>query len=233
MLLNSSPLFIVRNCLMYKLIRVLLLFFALSPFLNAAEETVELEKGFEWIFDGKTFHGWEGNLNWFRIEDGAIIAGDLKKAVPNNEFLCTTKSYGDFELRLQARLMGTDYRNAGIQFRSKRIEDHHEVIGYQCDMGVMGENNIWGWLYDESRRNKFLVEAPQKPVVDHFKKDDWNDVVIRCQGSKIKVVINGIKTVEYVEKEAGIARAGIIGLQVHGGPAQEASYRRIRIRSQD
>ena len=75
MLLNSSPLFIVRNCLMYKLIRVLLLFFALSPFLNAAEETVELEKGFEWIFDGKTFHGWEGNLNWFRIEDGAIIAG--------------------------------------------------------------------------------------------------------------------------------------------------------------
>ena len=218
---------------MYKLIRVLLLFFALSPFLNAAEETVELEKGFEWIFDGKTFHGWEGNLNWFRIEDGAIIAGDLKKAVPNNEFLCTTKSYGDFELRLQARLVGTDYRNAGIQFRSKRIEDHHEVIGYQCDMGVMGENNIWGWLYDESRRNKFLVEAPQKPVVDHLKKDDWNDVVIRCQGSKIKVVINGIKTVEYVEKEAGIARAGIIGLQVHGGPAQEASYRRIRIRSQD
>ena len=215
---------------MYKLIRVLLLFFALSPFLNAAEETVELEKGFEWIFDGKTFHGWEGNLNWFRIEDGAIIAGDLKKAVPNNEFLCTTKSYRDFELRLQARLVGSNYRNAGIQFRSKRIENHHEVIGYQCDMGVMGENNIWGWLYDESRRNKFLVEAPQKPVVDHFKKDDWNDVVIRCQGSKIKVVINGIKTVEYVEKEAGIARAGIIGLQVHGGPAQEASYRRIRIR---
>ena len=155
------------------------------------------------------------------MRDSVIVVNDFRK------------SYGDFVLRLQARLVGTDYRNAGIQFRSKRIEDHHEVIGYQCDMGVMGENNIWGWLYDESRRNKFLVEAPQKPVVDHFKKDDWNDVVIRCQGSKIKVVINGIKTVEYVEKEAGIARAGIIGLQVHGGPAQEASYRRIRIRSQD
>ena len=97
----------------------------------------------------------------------------------------------------------------------------------------MGENNIWGWLYDESRRNKFLVEAPQKPVVDHFKKDDWNDVVIRCQGAKIKVVINGIKTVEYVEKEVGIARTGIIGLQVDGGPAQDASYRRIRIRPLD
>lgn len=215
---------------MNKLICILMTLFAFSPLICEAKEPVKLEKGFEWIFDGKTFKGWEGNLKWFRIEAGAIIAGDLEKAVPNNEFLCSTKEYGDFELRLQARLVGNDYRNAGIQFRSKRIENHHEVIGYQCDMGVMGENNIWGWLYDESRRNKFLVEAPQKPVVDHFKKDGWNDVVIRCQGAKIKVVINGVKTVEYVEKEAGIARAGIIGLQVHGGPAQEASYRRIRIK---
>ncbi|MEC9095279.1 MAG: DUF1080 domain-containing protein, partial [Planctomycetota bacterium] len=175
--------------------------------------------------------GWEGNLKWFRIEEGAIIAGSRDKEVPNNEFLCSTKVYGDFELRLQARLVGTNYRNAGIQFRSKRIENHHEVIGYQCDMGVMGENNIWGWLYDESRRRRFLVEAPQKPLVDHFKKDDWNDVVIRCKGAAIKVMINGVTTVDYVEKEADIAREGIIGLQVHGGPAQEASYRRIRIKS--
>ncbi len=206
-------------------------FVLLFPFgLRAADKQVPLEEGFEWIFDGKTFKGWEGNLKWFRIEEGAIIAGSQEKRVPNNEFLCTTKEYGDFELRLQARLIGKEYRNAGIQFRSRRIENHHEVIGYQCDMGVMGEKNIWGWLYDESRRRKFLVEAPQKPVTDHFKRDQWNDVVIRCEGEQIKMAINGITTVDYQEKEAGIARQGIIGLQVHGGPAQEASYRHIRIK---
>ena len=64
-----------------------------------------------------------------------------------------------------------------------------------------------------------------------FRRDDWNDVIIRCKGAAIKVMINGITTVDYVEKEADIAREGIIGLQVHGGPAQEASYRRIRIKS--
>ena len=195
-----------------------------------ADDNVKLEEGFTWIFDGKTLKGWEGNLKWFRVQDGAIIAGSLNQDIPNNEFLCTTKSYGDFELRLQARLVGENYRNAGIQFRSKRIENHHEVIGYQCDMGVMGENNIWGWLYDESRRRKFLVEAPQKSLVDRFRKDDWNDVVIRCERAKIKVTINGVTTVDYTEKDGAIARQGIIGLQVHGGPAQEASYRKIRIK---
>jgi len=38
------------------------------------------------IFDGKTFAGWEGNREWFRIEDGAIVGGSLKKRIPRNEF---------------------------------------------------------------------------------------------------------------------------------------------------
>jgi len=37
------------------------------------------------IFDGKTFAGWEGNREWFRIEDGAIVGGSLKKRIPWNE----------------------------------------------------------------------------------------------------------------------------------------------------
>ena len=160
---------------MTRLLCFLTLVFVVGASALDAKDPSQLEKGFESIFDGKSFKGWEGNMKWFRIEDGAIIAGSHRQTIPNNEFLCTTKTYGDFELRLQARLIGKAYRNAGIQFRSKRIPNHHEVIGYQCDMGVMGENNIWGWLYDESRRRKFLVEAPQKPVIDHFRKDDWND----------------------------------------------------------
>ncbi|MHC5076457.1 MAG: hypothetical protein ACYTFM_08515, partial [Planctomycetota bacterium] len=39
------------------------------------------------MFDGKTFNGWEGDLNWFRIEDEAIVAGTLEKEVPLNFFL--------------------------------------------------------------------------------------------------------------------------------------------------
>ena len=30
------------------------------------------------LFDGKSFKGWDGNLDHFRIEDGAIVGGSLK-----------------------------------------------------------------------------------------------------------------------------------------------------------
>lgn len=104
---------------------------------------VAAEDGFVSLFDGKTLTGWEGNLKVFRVEDGAIVGGSQTEAIPNNEFLCSEKEYGDFELRLKAKLAGTG-DNAGIQFRSARIPDHHEVIGYQCDMGSAWGRKIWG-----------------------------------------------------------------------------------------
>ncbi len=88
------------------------------------------------VFDGKTFAGWEGDLAIFRIQDGAIVGGSLERKVARNEFLCTTKTYGDFELRLKVKLLGGEGANAGIQFRTKRIPNHHEVSGYQADMGT-------------------------------------------------------------------------------------------------
>ena len=174
------------------------------------------QDGFVSLFDGKTFAGWEGNLDHFRIEEGIIIAGTLKAPIPNNEFLCTEKEYGDFELRLQAKLVG-EGRNAGIQFRSQRIPNHHEVIGFQCDMGSQPGQNIWGALYDESRRRKFLAVGDQAGIEKVFKDGDWNEFVIRCQGPQIQIWLNGFQTVDYTEKEEAISRTGIIGLQIHGG----------------
>lgn len=185
--------------------------------------------GFKPLFDGKTLTGWEGKLKWFRVEDGAVVAGTLKEKIPNNEFLCTEKTYKNFELRLKAKLVG-DGANAGIQFRTKRIPNHHEVSGYQCDMGLMGKDIIWGSLYDESRRKKFLVVGPQDKVQPAVKLGDWNDFVIRAEGPHIQIWVNGVQTVDFTEKDEGIDDSGIIGLQIHSGPASEASYKEIRIK---
>ena len=190
----------------------------------------EREANFVPLFDGKTFDGWEGNLEIFRIEDGAIVGGTLEERIPHNEFLCTTKEFGDFELRLKAKLVGKG-NNAGIQFRSQRMPNHHEVIGYQCDMGTAFEiQNIWGYLYDESRRNKFLAEGDSQKISKVFKTDDWNEFVIRCEGPSIQIWLNGLQTVDYTEKDDKIWRRGIIGLQIHGGDPAEASYKDIRIK---
>lgn len=176
------------------------------------------------LFDGQTLTGWEGNLEMFRVQDGAIVAGSLEKRIPRNEFLCTTREYGDFELNAKFKVLGKG-ANAGIQFRSKRIPNHHEVSGYQADLG----DGWWGSLYDESRRNKILVKADLAAVDKVLKRDDWNDYRILAVGKRIQLWINGLSTVDYTEADDAIPQTGIIGVQIHGGPPSEAWYKDITI----
>ena len=175
------------------------------------------------IFDGKTFDSWEGNLKSFRIENGAIVGGTLKAKIPRNEFLCTKKQYSNFELRLKTKLAGGK-GNAGIQIRSSRIPNHNEMRGYQADMG----QDWWGCLYDESRRG-VLVRADKEALAKVLKRDDWNEYVIRCEGPRIQLFINGLKTVDYTEKDPKIEATGIIGLQIHGGGPSKSWYKDITI----
>ncbi len=189
----------------------------------------EAEPGFRLLFDGKSLAGWEGDEKVFRIRDGAVVAGSLEQKIAHNDFLCSKEQFGDFELRLQAKLAGKG-QNAGVQFRSERVPNHFEVSGYQCDMGSAGGRPIWGWLYDESRRKKFLALADAERLTEAVKADDWNDLVIRCEGPRVQIWVNGFQTVDYTEADDKVSRRGVIGLQIHGGEPAEASYRKVRIK---
>ncbi|QDU98068.1 3-keto-disaccharide hydrolase [Lignipirellula cremea] len=184
------------------------------------------------LFDGKTLAGWEGNKEIFRVEQGAVVAGSLKEKIAHNEFLCTTAEYGDFELRLQAKLIGQG-TNAGVQFRSRRMPDHFEVIGYQCDIGSTPDRSIWGSLYDESRRRKFLADGDKEKLAEIVKQGEWNELVVRCEGPHIQIWVNGLQTVDYTESDAQIEQNGLIALQIHGGLPAEAWYKDIRLKRLD
>jgi len=177
------------------------------------------------LFDGHSFASWEGNLKMFRIEDGAIVGGTLRRPIPNNEFLCTREAFEDFELRLCFKVLGPGV-NAGVQFRSRRIPNHYEVIGYQADLA----DKYWGCLYDESRRGKILAQSPLDEVGYVLRQGDWNYYRIRCHGRRIQIWLNDLKTVNYVEPDKSIDRRGVIGLQIHSGGASEAWYKDIEIR---
>lgn len=189
----------------------------------------QLEEGFFSLFDGKLLTNWEGKAYWFRIDEKAIVAGRLNERIPNNFFLCTTRKFSDFELRLQVKAIGEGV-NAGVQFRTKRIAGSDEVSGYQADVGGVADKSVWGALYDESRRKKMLAVPDTELVARIVRPDDWNDYVIRCQGPKIEIFLNGEQTVDYTEMEAGIETEGVIALQIHAGPPSEAWYRNLRIK---
>src|SRR6266567_9208357 len=132
------------------------------------------------IFDGKTFKGWEGDTNkTWRIAQGALVGGSLKETVAHNEFICTTRSYTNFVLRLKFKLAGTEgFINGGVQIRSQRTKNPpNEMSGYQVDIGDPG---WWGCIYDESRRNKVLANSDMQEVNKVLKRQDWNEYMIRA-----------------------------------------------------
>lgn len=180
------------------------------------------------LFDGKTFTGWNGETeHTWRIESGTIVAGSPETPAPRNEFLATDVEYADFVLRLEYGVHCVKGCNAGIQFRSQRVPNHHEMIGYQADIAP----GITGALYDESRRNKLLVVPPkdtqQRALA--LAKNGWNEYVIRCEGPRIRLAINGVEMADYTEPDQAIPQRGRIGLQIHGGFIGQIRYRDIRI----
>ena len=198
-----------------------LLLLALALTLTAHADPVPL-------FDGRTFEGWEGDIgSVWRIEEGALVAGSLEKKQKKNNFLATKKSYANFELTLKWKLQGTEgFVNGGVQFRTKRIPDHHEVSGYQADLG----KGYDGALYDESRRKKMLAQpAPEVLAKAQKPLGEWNDYRIRAEGNRIQIWLNGVQTVDYTETEPGIDVSGIIAVQIHGNATSIVHYKDLMI----
>ena len=185
--------------------------------------TPAVEEGFVPLFNGNDLAGWQGDKKLWVVENGMLIG--RSPGIRYNDFLATTKAYGDFVLRFQVRLVGGK-GNSGVQFRSKRVPNSHEVSGYQADIA----KGWWGLLYDESRRNRPLVRPKAEAVKKAVKLDGWNDYEVRAVGSKIALTINGVRMVEYTEEDPEIPRTGIIATQVHSGGPLEVRFRNIRIR---
>jgi hypothetical protein len=178
------------------------------------------------LFDGTTLAGWEGNTANWRVEDGSIVAGSTDRRQPHNEFLMSTEEFGDFELRLQYRVEGTDgFVNGGVQFWSQRVPGGFEVCGYQADLGAGTDGN----LYDESRRAVNLATAPAEVRERVLRPGQWNDYRVRAEGPHIQIWLNGAKTVDYTETDRTIPLRGRFALQIHGGAKTKVSYRGLLV----
>jgi len=188
-----------------------------------ARDGIRLKKEealFTRVFDGVSLKGWKQPGKVFRVEEGAIVGGSLEKAIGRgNDYISLEGEYGDFELRLEARVKGTADPNGGIHVRSSQTAAH----GYQVDLGP----GVYGSLYDELRRSRMLAWANPKQQIE---TGQWIAYRIRCEGPRIRIWINGTQTVDYTEKEPGIATTGAIGFQSHANHASETWYRNIRVR---
>lgn len=180
------------------------------------------EEGFQPLFDSKTLNGWEGDPRFWSVKDGVIVGSTDENKTTHNTFLCTTKTYKNFILKLEFRLRN---HNSGVQIRSKRLDDFI-VAGYQADIA---DKRYMGILYEERGRG-ILADVNPEEVAKHVKPNDWNEYVITCDRPKIRIQLNGFTTVDYEEKSPEGAKEGIIALQLHVGPPMQIEFRNIRIK---
>jgi len=181
------------------------------------------------IFDGETLNGWktvkESNQHFWSVNNGVITGGNGLDKIPVNTYLQTIEEYEDFEFRCLFRITGNHDQgliNSGIQYRSQ-IE-HGKIIGYQADIG----KGYWGDIYDEHRRAK-LTSGDLSTLKHILNKDGWNSYIIRCKGNKHELYINGVKTNEYIEKDANIPSKGVFGIQLHSGGNAKIEFKNITI----
>ncbi|MGH9630215.1 MAG: 3-keto-disaccharide hydrolase [Bryobacteraceae bacterium] len=184
------------------------------------------EEGWQPLFNGMNLDEWVVDTPGIWTVENGVITG-RSQGLKYNDFLRTKKEYGNFALRLSFRLKD-GIGNSGIQFRSEPVPNSHEVSGYQADIG----EKYWGCLYDESRRNKVLA-GPDPDQLTGLNKKDWNQYVITAKGGHITLELNGIKTVDYQEPNPGIAKRGLIALQVHSGPPLQVEFKDLEIRELD
>lgn len=196
--------------------RRLALLVLLGGTLMAADET-----GFRPLFDGKTLAGWEGDARLWSVRDGAIVGSSEGVKIDHNTFLIyRAGTFSDFIVRFEVKLRN---HNSGMQFRSESLPDY-VMKGLQGDMA---EGNWWGSIYDEKGGRGVLVNGWKGKAEKVVKAGEWNEYEIFCQGETIRITVNGLVTAELKDS---LRLNGLLGLQLHAGPAMEVRFRNLRIK---
>lgn len=205
------------------------------------------ETGFEQIFDGSSMKGWDGDAAFWKVEGGALVGETSAEKQPaQNTFLIWRGgSPADFELKLDVKLTG---HNSGIQVRSAELPDlKHAMKGYQADMDA---EQVWTGQFYEERGRGFLALRGQFNVVQAggkafqmgsfgdkdalksiIKGGDWNAVHLIARGNTLIQMVNGQVTSMVIDEDTeGRKLSGLIGLQVHRGPAMRVEFKNIRLK---
>jgi hypothetical protein len=208
--------------------------------------------GFVSIFDGKTLNGWDGDTQFWRVENGEIVGETTpEKVMKQNSFLIwrggTVK---DFELKVEFRLNGT---NSGIQYRSSELPNVGKWVlkGYQADVDFT--EGYLGNVHDErgraptgeghavlSRRGEItrIVDGPKYKVVGTIgdptllrgvmNVNGWNQYHIIARGPVLMQLVNGQLMAIAIDEDAKhAAPEGLLGFQMHTGPPFKLEYRNV------
>ncbi|MBI2424966.1 MAG: DUF1080 domain-containing protein [Candidatus Hydrogenedentes bacterium] len=194
----------------------------------------EIPRGDGWkpLFNGKDLSGWQevdgkaGVAGW-KAEDGILYTTGAE----GGGWLSTGKEYGDFELELEFRV--PENGNSGVFLRAPHGGN---PASNGLEIQVLDDD---GSEYTQLKPEQYcgsmyFHKAPTKRA--YTKAGEWQKYLIRCEGQKIDVTLNGVHILDAnladhqaaAGEHSGVTRTqGFLGFQNHGS---RLDYRNIRIR---
>ena len=227
--------------------------FRLALFMLIAGTTLSLQaqdkkNDFVKIFDGKTMKGWEGDTDFWKVENGTFV-GEVTKEKPlkTNTFLIWRGGLpANFEFKAQYRI--SPGGNSGVQYRSEELPNIRFALkGYQAD--IDGADVYTGQNYEERGRGFLakrgeisVLKSDMKPTItgslgnsdslkSKIKNGDWNELHIIVKDNHLQHFINGVLMSEVTDEDAKNRKYnGLLGLQVHVMPTMKVEYRKILLK---
>lgn len=178
--------------------------------------------GGEWVtlIDGaQGLDNWyrTGDANW-RAEGGAIVADNGKVS-----YLISKYMYRDFEIR--AEFYAESDTNSGIFLRCQDVN--------KVGAGTCYEVNIWDIRPEPKYGTGAIVDHAAVPVpIANKAGGRWNVYEITAKGESLKVVLNGVTTVDIRDsKHASGPFALQYGPGVKGARGGAIKWRKVQIRT--
>ncbi len=187
----------------------------------------EAEEGFVCLFNGKDLDGWQGAVQGYTVEDGAIVCR-------KGGNLYTAKPYSNFILRLEFKVPPGGNNGLGIRSGVQGNPAYSAMELQVLDNEAPCYKNLKPYQYHGSvygvapAKRGFLRPA-----------GEWNSQEVRAEGSHIQVILNGHTIVDtdlakiekpYMdgnEHPGLLNESGHIGFLGHGSPV---AFRAIRIK---
>jgi len=176
--------------------------------------------GFAPVFNGLNLDGWkmQGHASW-KAEHGEIV-GQPDPGQGTDCWLFSEAEWTDFTLEVEFKV--PEKCNSGIAIRMpKEATGDPDMYGYEVQISDAPGRKPTG----------SVLHHVDSKVNNVHKPNEWNRMVITCEGDHIVVNLNGRLVVD--TKETGSKR-GRIGMQIAKGEEftnQEVRFRNIRIKN--
>lgn len=192
---------------------------------------------------------WTDPSEWWRAENGVIVAESKGGAnLPKVHYLGWNGApiKGDFEVRLDYRIITSAPSDAGMNFRVERpFKQAPNIPSYQaeldtCNLHGVTNGKLFGHIHDGKRSRMFprntkvVINADgtekKEPFATAFDPakvfkapPEWNECLVRVVGEKVELFLNGVLANEINDGDQQKRPAGD-GIALQFRPSENARF---------